>query len=50
MITLSKIKAMTVAALKNEVRKLSAIERILFVQHILDTLKEDAGEFELSEE
>lgn len=41
---------MSAAALKEEVRKLSATERILFVQYILDTLREDAGEPELSEE
>ncbi|MEZ4959880.1 MAG: addiction module protein [Saprospiraceae bacterium] len=41
---------MSASALKEEVRKLSAVERILFVQYILDTLREDAGEFELSEE
>ncbi len=41
---------MTALALKEEVRKLSAVERILFVQYILDSLREDAGEFELSEE
>ncbi len=41
---------MTAAALKKEVQKLSVTERILFVQYILDTLREDAGEFELSEE
>lgn len=41
---------MTAAALKEEVHKLTAVERILFVQYILDTLREDAGEFELSEE
>ncbi len=41
---------MTAIALKEEVRKLSAVERILFVQYILDSLREDAGEAELSEE
>jgi len=49
-VTLSKIIAMTALALKEEVRKLSAVERILFVQYILDSLREDAGEAELSEE
>ena len=41
---------MTALALKEEVRKLSAVERILFVQYILDSLREDSGEAELSEE
>ncbi|MCF8247306.1 MAG: addiction module protein [Saprospiraceae bacterium] len=41
---------MSATTLKEEVRKLSAVERILFVQYILDTLREDAGESELSEE
>lgn len=41
---------MSAATLKEEVRKLSAEERILFVQYILDTLREDAAEPELSEE
>lgn len=41
---------MTAATLKEEVSKLTAVERILFVQYILDTLREDAGDFELSEE
>lgn len=41
---------MTAVALKKEVSKLTTVERILFVQYILDTLREDAGEFELSEE
>ena len=41
---------MTATALKEEVHKLTAVERILFVQYILDTLREDASEFELNEE
>jgi putative addiction module component (TIGR02574 family) len=41
---------MSATALKEEVRKMSAAERILFVQYILDTLREDAGEAALSEE
>ena len=41
---------MTAMKLKEEVHKLTPVERILFVQYILDTLREDSGEFELSEE
>jgi len=41
---------MTLQALKEEVQKLSKLERILFVQFVLDTISQEEEENQLSEE